>query len=66
MAFTVYILASGRNGTIYIGHTDDLYRRMVEHRAHHFKGFTAKYAVSSLVGSRTMRIVTRPSNANSG
>jgi len=49
MAFTVYILASGRNGTIYIGHTDDLYRRMVEHRAHHFKGFTAKYAGSSLV-----------------
>jgi putative endonuclease len=49
VAFTVYILASRRNGTIYIGHTDDLYRRMVEHRASHFKGFTAKHQVSQLV-----------------
>ena len=49
MAFTVYILASGRNGTLYIGHTDDLYNRMVEHRAHHFAGFTAKYDVTRLV-----------------
>ena len=49
MAFAVYILASGRNGTLYIGHTDDLHRRMVEHRAHHFKGFTAKHRVEKLV-----------------
>jgi putative endonuclease len=49
LAFTVYILASGQNGTIYIGHTDDLYRRMEEHRAHHFRGFTAKYDITKLV-----------------
>jgi putative endonuclease len=46
LAFTVYILASGRNGTIYIGHTDDIYRRLTEHRGHRFKGFKAKYGVT--------------------
>ncbi len=49
MAFAVYILASKRNGTLYIGHTDDLHRRVSEHKAHHFPGFTAKYDVTMLV-----------------
>jgi len=49
MYFVVYILASQRNGTLYIGHTDDLYRRVIEHKAHHFEGFTAKYDVTQLV-----------------
>ena len=49
MFFVDYILASQRNGALYIGHTDDLYRRMIEHRAHHFSGFTAKYGVTKLV-----------------
>ena len=49
MAFTVYMLASRRNGTLYIGHTDDLYRRMLEHRDHTFPGFTARYDVVNLV-----------------
>jgi putative endonuclease len=49
MAFYVYILASQRNGTLYTGYTDDLYRRMTEHRAHTVSRFTAKYGVTKLV-----------------
>jgi putative endonuclease len=49
VAFYVYILASQRNGTLYIGQTDDLYRRVTEHRAHSLGGFTAKYDVTRLV-----------------
>lgn len=49
MSFYVYILASKRNGTLYIGSTDDLSRRIVEHREHTFGGFTAKYEVTRLV-----------------
>ena len=49
MAFYVYILASGRNGTLYIGHTDDLSRRALEHKEGAYPGFTRKYAVTTLV-----------------
>jgi putative endonuclease len=49
MAFYVYILASQRNGTLYVGGTDDLYRRVTEHKAHTLSGFTAKYDVVKLV-----------------
>jgi len=49
MAFYVYILASQRNGTLYTGHTDDLIRRIWEHREKLRRGFTAKYGVSMLV-----------------
>jgi putative endonuclease len=49
MAFHVYILASQRNGTLYTGYTDDLYRRMTEHRAHALSRFTARYGVTRLV-----------------
>jgi putative endonuclease len=49
MSFYVYILASGRNGTLYIGYTDDLHRRVSEHKAHSLGGFTAKYNVTKLV-----------------
>jgi putative endonuclease len=49
MSFHVYILASRRNGTLYIGSTDDLYRRTTEHKAHSLGGFTAKYEVTRLV-----------------
>ncbi|PCI93369.1 MAG: hypothetical protein COB15_16560 [Flavobacteriales bacterium] len=47
--FFVYILASKRNGTLYIGATDDLERRMLEHKNKTFKGFTEKYNVTFLV-----------------
>ena len=46
---SVYILASGRNGTLYIGVTSDLARRVSEHRANVVEGFTQKYGVHRLV-----------------
>ena len=49
MAFYVYILASRRNGTLYIGSTDDLSRRTWEHREGVRAGFTKKYGVHLLV-----------------
>jgi len=49
MAFYVYILASRRNGTLYIGHTDSISRRTWEHREALRSGFTEKYGVKQLV-----------------
>jgi putative endonuclease len=48
-AYSVYILASQRNGTLYIGVTNDLARRVQEHRAGLVPGFTRKYKVKMLV-----------------
>jgi putative endonuclease len=45
----LYILASKRNGTLYIGMTNDLVRRVVEHKAQSVPGFTARYGVCMLV-----------------
>lgn len=47
--YFVYILASQRNGTLYTGMTNDLSRRMWEHKNGYVKGFTDKYRVKSLV-----------------
>ncbi|MFN9849819.1 MAG: GIY-YIG nuclease family protein [Alphaproteobacteria bacterium] len=47
--FATYILASQRNGTIYVGSTDDLARRVWEHREKLRQGFTTRYNVSQLV-----------------
>ena len=47
--YFVYILASQRNGTLYIGVTNDLVRRMSEHKAKLVPGFTRKYGVDKLV-----------------
>ena len=49
MAFYVYIMASGRNGTLYIGMTDDLARRIWMHREEVLPGFTKQYGVKTLV-----------------
>ena len=49
MSFYVYILASRRNGTLYVGMTDDLIRRVWEHRIGTVPGFTRKYGVKMLV-----------------
>ena len=48
MPYFVYILASRRNGTLYIGVTGNLRRRVWEHRQG-LTGFTAKYGVKRLV-----------------
>ena len=45
----VYILASKRNGTLYIGVTSDLCKRVSQHRLASTKGFTAQYGVKNLV-----------------
>ena len=45
----VYMLASRRHGTLYTGVTNDLVRRVYQHRHHLLPGFTSKYGVSRLV-----------------
>ena len=45
----VYILASKRNGTLYVGVTSDLVKRVYEHKADLADGFTKKYKVHMLV-----------------
>ncbi len=47
--YWVYILASQRNGTLYVGVTNDLARRTWEHKEGFVKGFTKDYAVHRLV-----------------
>jgi putative endonuclease len=49
VAFYVYIVANRRNGAIYTGMTDDLGRRIWEHKTGAIPGFTAKYGCSRLV-----------------
>jgi putative endonuclease len=49
MAFFVYIVASKRNGTLYVGMTDDLARRVWAHQEGVLPGFTKKYEVKILV-----------------
>ena len=44
-----YILASARNGTLYAGVTNDLVRRVHEHRTGAVEGFSKKYGVKTLV-----------------
>ena len=45
----VYIMASGRNGTLYIGVTSDLVKRVWDHRNDVVAGFTRRYACKHLV-----------------
>lgn len=49
MPFYTYILASQRHGTLYIGSTNDLVRRVYEHKEKAIKGFTEKYEIDKLV-----------------
>jgi putative endonuclease len=46
---TVYLLASGRNGTLYTGVTSNLIQRIHQHREGTFGGFTAKHTIHRLV-----------------
>ena len=47
--YYVYILASKRNGTLYIGVTNNLIRRIYEHKNDMTEGFTKKYRIHRLV-----------------
>jgi len=49
MGYWVYMLASGPGGTLYVGVTNDLVRRVYEHRQGLADGFTKKYGVKDLV-----------------
>ena len=53
MLFFVYILASQHYGTLYVGSTNDLARRIWEHKSGAVPGFTKKYGVDRLVWFET-------------
>ena len=47
--YYIYILASQKNGTLYIGVTNDLERRVLEHKQKVNEGFSSRYNINSLV-----------------
>ena len=49
MTYFVYMLASRRHGTLYVGVTNDLVRRTAEHKGKDVAGFTKRYGVDRLV-----------------
>ncbi len=49
MSYYVYLLASRRQGTLYLGVTNDLVRRVHEHKTKAVPGFTERYGVDRLV-----------------
>jgi len=48
-SYYVYLLASRRKGTLYVGVTNDLSKRVWQHKQELVEGFTKKYGVKSLV-----------------
>jgi len=52
--YFVYILASTRNGTLYVGVTSDLIKRVYEHKSDLADGFTKRYGVHNLVYFETV------------
>lgn len=49
MPYYVYLLASRKDGALYVGVTNDLVRRAYEHRTKAVPGFTSKYNIAKLV-----------------
>ena len=49
MAYYVYLLASRTDGALYVGITNDLVRRIYQHRTKTIPGFTARYNITRLV-----------------
>ncbi|HKI45935.1 MAG TPA: GIY-YIG nuclease family protein [Balneolales bacterium] len=47
--YYIYILTNKRNTVLYTGVTNDLTRRVGEHKSHLIKGFTRRYNISKLV-----------------
>ena len=58
--YFVYILSNRKNGTLYVGITNDLYRRALEHKEGRGSKFTSKYDLKSLV---YYEIFSDPENA---
>ena len=53
-SFHVYILTNKRNGTLYVGVTNDIARRVDEHRTHQVAGFSRRHELSRLVYVETL------------
>lgn len=47
--YAVYILATRKDGPLYVGFTNDLERRTAEHKSHAINGYAAKYNIDRLV-----------------
>lgn len=58
MAYFVYMMASRHHGTLYIGVTNNLARRVFEHRTKAQDGFTARYDVAWLVWYEAYESIT--------
>jgi predicted GIY-YIG superfamily endonuclease len=58
MPYYVYLLASRKHGTLYLGVTNDLVRRIYEHKSRATGGFTTKYGVNRLVWFEVHQDVT--------
>jgi len=56
--YFVYILCSARNGTLYIGVTNDIQRRVYEHKQKMVNGFSKKYGVDKLVWAETFSTIS--------
>jgi len=61
----VYLLATGKRGTLYIGVTSNLVARTWQHREHVVEGFTKRYDVTMLAGTNCMARWSRQSIARS-
>jgi putative endonuclease len=60
--YYVYIVTNRRNGTLYTGVTNDLKRRVWQHKSKAFTGFTAQYGLGTLVYFETFRDITAAIN----
>jgi putative endonuclease len=61
LTYWVYLLARKRDGTLYLGVTNNLGRRIWEHRNKIHAGFSARYGVDRLVWYKAMTALTRQS-----
>jgi putative endonuclease len=58
--YAIYILATRKDGPLYVGFTNDIERRIAEHKSHAIKGHAARYNIDQLV---YVEIFDNPSQA---